>query len=67
MHFVFKEDGRCDAWEEALFLACTKRESYKDIRRTAVMFLFFGLFYTLAAWLTERGKPFLKLYKECSE
>jgi len=43
MYFVFKEDGRCDAWEEALFLVGTKCECYKDIRRTAVMFLFFWL------------------------
>jgi len=60
MYFVFKEDGRCDAWGEALFLAVIKLEGYKDIRWTAVMLLFFGLF----AWLTERGKPFLKLQKE---
>jgi len=34
MYFVFKEDGRCDAWEEALFLAGMKRECYKDVRWT---------------------------------
>jgi hypothetical protein len=65
MYFVFKEDGRCDAWEEALFMAGMKREGYKDVRWTAVIFLFCGLFYSLVAWLTERGKPFLELQKEC--
>ena len=64
MYFVFKEDVRCDAWEEALFLACMKREGYKDVRWTAVIFPFFGLFFVLVAWLIERGKPFLKLQKE---
>lgn len=43
MCFVFKEDGRCDAREEALFLAGIKREVCKDVRWTVVMFLFFWL------------------------
>jgi hypothetical protein len=64
MYFVFKEDGRCDAREEALFLVGMKRDGYKDVRLTAAMFLLFGLFYRLVAWLIERGKPFLKLQKE---
>ena len=64
MYFVFKEDGRSDAWEEVLFFAGMKREGYKDARWPAVMFLFFGLFYRLVAWLIERWKLSLKLQKE---
>jgi hypothetical protein len=60
MNFVFKKDGLCDPWEEALFLAGMKIESHKDVRWTAVKFLFFGLFYRLVVWCTEGGKPFFK-------
>jgi len=64
MYFVFKKDGLCDAWEEALFLAGMKIEGYKDVRWTAVKFLFFGLFYRLVYGVLREGSPFLKLQKE---
>jgi len=67
MYFVFKGDGLSDAWEEALFLVCIKREGYKDVRWTAVKFLFFRLFDRLFAWFIERGKPFSELQKESKE
>jgi hypothetical protein len=56
MYFVFKEDGRCDAWGEALFLAGVKREGYKDIRLTAIMLLFFG--EACSHGLLSAGSPF---------
>lgn len=48
MCLVFKVDDCCHALKEALFLAGMESENHKNVRRTAVLFLFFSF---LAVWL----------------